>query len=69
MLTLNADGHPLMNRTREPDPKLGRDQQDKRSVVAIERDDADTWLHGSQDAAAALVRLSPAEAFDAGPVA
>lgn len=69
MLTLNADLHPLMNRMHKPDPKLGPDQQDKRSVVLIEMDDVDAWLNGSQEAAAALVRLAPAEVFDAGPVA
>lgn len=69
MLTLNADRHPLMNRMHKPDPKLGPDQQDKRSVVPIELDDVDTWLAGSQEAAAALVRLAPVEVFDAGPVA
>ena len=31
MLTLNADAHPLMSRMHKPDPKLGPDQQDKRS--------------------------------------
>jgi hypothetical protein len=38
-------------------------------VVPIEPGDVDTWLAGSQEAAAALVRLAPAEVFDAGPVA
>ena len=69
MMTLNADCHPLMNRMHKPDPKLRPDQQDKRSVVPIELDDVDTWLTGSQEAAAALVRLAPAEVFVAGPVA
>jgi putative SOS response-associated peptidase YedK len=69
MLTLNADIHPLMNRMHKPDPELRPDRQDKRSVVPIELDDVDAWLNGSQEAAAALVRLAPAEVFDAGPVA
>ncbi len=67
MLTLNADLHPLMNRMHKPDPKLGPEGQDKRSVVPIELDDVDTWLGGSLDAAAALLRLAPATIFDAGP--
>ena len=41
MLTLNADAHPLMSRMHKPDPTLAPDQQDKRSVVAIERNDVD----------------------------
>jgi putative SOS response-associated peptidase YedK len=35
ILTLNADAHPLMSRMHKPDPKLGPDQQDKRSVIPI----------------------------------
>ena len=50
----------------EPDPKLGPDKQDKQSVVPIELSDVDTWLGGSQEPAAALVMLAPAEGFDAG---
>ena len=69
ILTINADAHPIMSRMHKPDPKLGPDQQDKRSVVPIEMDDVDAWLNGSQEAAAALVRLAPAQVFDAGPVA
>jgi hypothetical protein len=41
MLTLNADHHPLMNRMHKPDPKLGPEQQDKRSVFGIELDDVE----------------------------
>jgi putative SOS response-associated peptidase YedK len=68
MLTLNADAHPLMSRMHKPDPKLGPDQQDKRSVVPIELVDVDQWLHGTIEQAAGLVRLASAEVFDAGPV-
>ena len=68
MLTLNADEHPLMSRMHKPDPQLGPDAQDKRSVAPIELEDVDAWLHGTQEQAQSLVRLAPAEAFDAGPV-
>lgn len=68
MLTLNADDHPLMSRMHKPDPKRGPDAQDKRSVGPIELEDVDAWLHGTQEQAQALVRLAPAEAFDAGPI-
>ena len=47
MLTVNADDHPIMNRMHKPDPKLPPDQQDKRSVVAIEQGDVERWLQGS----------------------
>lgn len=68
MLTLNADQHPLMRRMHKPDSKFGPDQQDKRSVIPIEAADVDTWLAGTQDEARALLRLSAADLFDAGPV-
>jgi putative SOS response-associated peptidase YedK len=63
MLTINADHHPLMSRMHKPDPRLPPDQQDKRSVVAIELADVDAWLNASADEAARLVRLTPAEVF------
>lgn len=56
-----------MRRMRKPDPKLGADQQDKRSVVPIELADVDQWLLGSVTDAAALVQLAPVEIFAAGP--
>jgi putative SOS response-associated peptidase YedK len=69
MLTLNADACPLMSRMHKPDPKLPPDQQDKRSVVPIEREDVDAWLFGTPANAAALVQLAAADIFDAGPAA
>jgi len=68
MLTINADAHQLMSRMHKPDLKRPPELQDKRSVVPIELGDVGTWLDGSQEAAAALVRLASADAFDAGPV-
>lgn len=71
MLTINADGHPLMGRMHknELDPKtkepLPLEDQDKRSVISIELADVDTWLSGTQQEAQALVRLAPVEIFDA----
>jgi len=47
MLTVNADDHPIMSRMHKPDPKLPPDQQDKRSVVAIEQGDVERWLQGN----------------------
>lgn len=68
MLTLNADAYPLMSHMHKPDPQLGPDAQDKRSVVPIEFEDVDAWLHGTPEHAQALVRLAPVEVFDAGSV-
>ena len=68
MLTLNADQHPLMNRMHKPDPKLGPGQQDKRSLVLLEPQDFDQWLAGTVEDANALIRLTPAELFDASPL-
>lgn len=67
MLTINADAHPLMNRMHKPEPSLGPDEQDKRSVVVIEPVDFDAWLFGSVDEARALIRLTPVATFEAGP--
>ena len=65
MLTINADTHPLMSRMHKPDPKLGPDEQDKRSVIPVARSDVELWLNGSTEEAARLLRLSPVEDFDA----
>jgi putative SOS response-associated peptidase YedK len=65
MLTLNADAHPLMKRMHRPDPKRPPGMQDKRSVVPIESEDVDLWLSAPLELAAQLVRLAPAEIFDA----
>lgn len=68
MLTLNADDHPLMSRMHKPDSKLPADQQDKRSVVSIELQNADVWLRGSVDEATELVKAPDVALFEAGPV-
>ena len=63
MLTHNCDAHPLLNIFHKPDPALPADQQDKRSVIAIEEADWDTWLDGSLEQAMALVRPPGEELF------
>lgn len=68
MLTINADAHPLMSRMHKPDPKLGPDQQDKRSVIPIELADVDLWLSGTVAEASQLLRLAPVGVFQAGPL-
>jgi len=65
MITVNCDGHPLLGRLHKPDPKLPDDAQDKRSVVPIEFEDVDAWLHGTVEQAKALVQLPAPEVFDA----
>jgi putative SOS response-associated peptidase YedK len=67
MLTLNADHHPLMSRIHKPDPKLPPDQQDKRSVIPIDKGDVDLWLAGTVEEAMALLKLTSVEKFDAKP--
>jgi len=56
-----------MRRMHKPDPKLGPDEQDKRGVVALEFEDVDARLQGTEEVARSLVRLSPIEIFKAGP--
>lgn len=63
-ITVNCDHHPLLNRLHKPDPKLGPDEQDKRSLVHIDQADWDTWLHGTANEAAALLVPAHAQLFD-----
>ena len=58
MLTINADTHPLMSQTHKPDPKLGPDKQDNRSVIPIDLSDVDGWLAGTMAQAHAVLRLN-----------
>ena len=67
MLTQNCDGHSLLSRFHKPEPDLPHDQQDKRTVVPLEISEFKTWLSGTVDEAAALVRLRPVELYEAGP--
>lgn len=70
MITCNCNGHPLLARLHKPgrDPEtkeiLPPEKQDKRAVVHIDKADWDTWLHGSIEEAAALIKPSPTEIFD-----
>jgi putative SOS response-associated peptidase YedK len=56
-----------MRRMHRPDPRRAPDLQDKRSVVPIALADVDAWLAAPREEAAPLVRLAPAEDFDATP--
>lgn len=67
MLTINADDHPLMSRMHKPDPDLPPNQQDKRSVVAIEQDHLEQWLQGTVDEAAALLAPPAMRLIDGRP--
>jgi len=68
MLTINADAHPLMRRMHKPDPRFGPDDQDKRSVVAIELENVGLWLNGTQEEARRLVVPPPMEVLDGAAV-
>ena len=57
MLTQNCASHSLLRLMHRPDPKLTDDAQDKRSVVPIEPEHWDEWLHGTHEQAMALIRL------------
>jgi putative SOS response-associated peptidase YedK len=67
MLTQNCDGHPLLALMHKPAPKLPADRQDKRTVVPIERDDWDMWLHGPKEAAESLIQVPSFDLFRHGP--
>lgn len=68
MLTVNADDHPLMSRMHRPDTKLPADQQDKRSIVAIEPADFEQWLTGTVSDAIPLIKAPAMSLIEAGPV-
>ncbi|MGL4233393.1 MAG: hypothetical protein ACRDAM_13735 [Casimicrobium sp.] len=55
-----------MNQFHKPDPTLSADAQDKRSVIAINKNDWDQWLHGSHDEALALLTLPDMSVFTHG---
>lgn len=68
MLTINCDSHPLLRLMHRPEldkegNQLPPEKQDKRTVVPLERDAWDEWLHGDRDQAAALLRLPRTECF------
>lgn len=67
MITTNADCHPLMRLMHKYDPKLPADQQDKRAVVAIERENWRTWLSGDPQQALALVQPPSLAMIDHAP--
>lgn len=75
MLTMNADGHPLMGRMHKSEVDkvtklpLPADQQDKRTVIPLEAHDFDRWLTCTVEEARAMLKVPPVELFDAGPVA
>lgn len=55
MLTVDADGHPLMSRMHRP-------ADEKRSVAILRPDDWEEWLVTSNiEAARAMLQLYPAE--------
>jgi putative SOS response-associated peptidase YedK len=56
MITTNADSHPLMRLMHKHDPKAPDDQQDKRSMVAVEHENWAAWLSGTFEQALALVQ-------------
>lgn len=53
LLTVNADGHPLMGRMHRPG-------DEKRMPVLLMPDAFEAWLHATPDGAHALVRQRPA---------
>jgi putative SOS response-associated peptidase YedK len=67
MLTQNCDGHSLLSRFHKPEPDLPLDKQDKRTVVPLAVLDFRIWLNGTNEEAEALIRVPPAELYDARP--
>jgi hypothetical protein len=72
MLTINRNEHPVLCHMHRPD--LGHDkqplphaQQDKRTIVALEPDAWEQWLHGSPQEAAALIQLPACDLYTHAP--
>jgi putative SOS response-associated peptidase YedK len=68
LLTINADDHPIMSRMHKPDPKLPADQQDKRSVIALNIADTERWLQGTHQSIRPLLKPPLPEDIDAAPL-
>ncbi|MCU7374964.1 SOS response-associated peptidase [Paucibacter sp. O1-1] len=66
MITRNCNEHPMLNRLHKPDPFLKPGQpEDKRSLVHVEPERWDAWLHGNEaQAREVLAHLPPPEVFD-----
>ena len=60
LLTINADGHPVMGRFHAPD-------DEKRSLVIVPEADHEAWLHATPAEAATLIQPMPAKEFKAEP--
>lgn len=58
MLTVNADGHPLMQRFHKPD-------DEKRMLVILHPDQYDDWLHCDTDDVPRFLTRYPAELLQA----
>lgn len=68
MITLNCNSHPLLRLMHKPDvgpdgQPLPPEKQDKRTVVPLEREAWDAWLHGTPEQAAGLLQLPTLEVF------
>jgi putative SOS response-associated peptidase YedK len=60
MLTINADGDPMMDRFYKPG-------DEKRSVVILTPDDYESWLHAPLEQAPGFLQRYPAELLSAAP--
>lgn len=72
MLTINCNAHPLLSLMHKPDlgpdkQPLPPEQQDKRTVVPLQDDQLDAWLHGTPAQASALIQLPALELYRHGP--
>jgi putative SOS response-associated peptidase YedK len=60
MLTINADGHPVMGRFHAPD-------EEKRSLVIVQPEHREAWLNATAKEAREFLRAMPAGEFTARP--
>jgi putative SOS response-associated peptidase YedK len=60
MLTINADGHEVMQHFHQP-------QDEKRSIVVLQNTDYLPWLNASHEAARGLLTLAPSQFLQSEP--
>lgn len=68
MLTINCNAHPVLRLMHRPDcdadgQPLPEHRQDKRTVVPLERQAWEQWLHGTPAQAAAAIALPAADLY------
>ena len=52
MLTVNSDGHPIMQHFHKP-------EDEKRSIIVLDDANYQPWLHANHEQARSLLKVAP----------